>query len=133
MPRLSGCADWSRGAIRADRRIALDHSAWNSASRASVASSQPGRSPRGRVGSPGQSGKLLRPSTTAIRMSLTPPGFELVDYLEPEFGAFALFDPKAQDFFSPTGLSAGATQTTLILNRPSSRILTRGASKHITR
>src|SRR5512132_801711 len=45
------------------------------------------------------SGKPFRPSTTAIRMSFTPRGLQLVHHLQPEFGAFALFDPKSENMF----------------------------------
>src|SRR3954463_7099035 len=42
------------------------------------------------------SGKPLSPSTTAIRISLRPRVLSFVHHFEPEFGAFALFDPEPE-------------------------------------
>src|SRR5262249_17467859 len=44
------------------------------------------------------SGKPLRPSTTASA------GFQLIDHLEPEFGAFGLFDPKPKHALLAVGI-----------------------------
>ena len=50
------------------------------------------------------SGKPLRPSTTAIRISPTPRALQLVHHLEPELGALALLDPKAEDVLVALGI-----------------------------
>ena len=51
---------------------------------------------------------------------------------KPEFGSLGLLDPQAQDLLDPIHIHASARQTAFFLTIPSSRILTRRASK-ITR
>src|SRR6516165_10451089 len=77
------------------------------------------------------SGKPLSPSTTAMRMSLTPRALSSLTTLSQNLAPSVCSIHSPRTSFSPSGLSASATYTTLFLTRPSSRILDpQGVEKH---
>src|SRR6056297_2220950 len=64
------------------------------------------------------SGKPFSPSTTAIRMSWTPPVLQLVHHRQPELGAFVLGEPQAQNLTLAVAGDAKSHVDSLVLDRP---------------
>ena len=63
------------------------------------------------------SGKPLRPSTTAIRMSLTPRVFRSFITLSQNFGALGLLDPQAQHVLLALGVQRQGDVDGLVLDQ----------------
>ena len=76
------------------------------------------------------SGNPFSPSMIAIKMSFTPRFLISVITRSQNFAPFGLLDPDAEYVLAALGLTPIARYTALLRTVPSSRILTRSASKN---
>src|SRR6476619_3789561 len=77
-------------------------------------------------------GKALQAIDDGDQDIVEPTRLQIVHDLEPEFGASVCSIQRLRTSFSPDGLRPNATYIALFLTVPSSRILTRRASKKTT-